>query len=117
MDSNKVNHLVLYFKDKVSDMGTPMLMNALKDADDSLYDRLILTNVKSPTTTIILSVFVGVFGVDRFYIGDIGLGVAKLILGWATCGIWPLIDIFFSYKSCKEKNLTSIMNNINIFRA
>lgn len=29
---------------------------------------------------------------DRFYLGNIGMGVAKLLLGWATFGIWPLID-------------------------
>ena len=40
----------------------------------------------------ILGFFLGVLGVDRFYLGNIGLGVAKLLLGWLTAGIWPLID-------------------------
>lgn len=35
---------------------------------------------------------VGIGGVGRFYTGHIGLGVAQLLLGWLTCGIWPLID-------------------------
>lgn len=115
MDSSKINQIILYYKDKISDVGTPMLMSALKDADDSLYEKLLVAEIKDPTTTILLSVFLGVLGVDRFYIGDTGLGVAKLLLGWATCGIWPLIDIFFCYQACKEKNVRSIMNIINIF--
>lgn len=48
--------------------------------------------LKSKTTAIILSVLLGQLGVDRFYLGYVGLGVVKLI----TCGgfgIWWLIDL------------------------
>ena len=47
---------------------------------------------KSRTVASILGFFLGGLGVDRFYLGNIGLGVAKLLLGWATLGIWPLVD-------------------------
>ncbi len=47
---------------------------------------------KSRTVASILGFFLGVLGVDRFYLGNIGMGVAKLLLGWLTAGIWPLID-------------------------
>ena len=47
---------------------------------------------KDWTTALILSVLLGSLGVDQFYLGNTGLGLAKLF----TCGglgIWALIDI------------------------
>ncbi|BDX52967.1 hypothetical protein JPM7_5740 [Metamycoplasma equirhinis] len=50
---------------------------------------------KSRTVLSILSFFFGGWGVDRFYAGRIGLGVAKL-LTLGGLGIWALIDFILA---------------------
>jgi len=47
---------------------------------------------KSKLVAGLLQLFLGSFGIGRFYLGYTGMGVAMLLLSWLTCGIWPLID-------------------------
>ena len=43
-------------------------------------------------TAILLAVFIGWLGVDRFYLGHTGVGLAK-VFTLGGCGIWQLVDI------------------------
>lgn len=50
---------------------------------------------KDKMTAGLLQIFLGSFGVGRFYLGYTGIGVAQIAVTWLTCGIgaiWPLID-------------------------
>lgn len=55
------------------------------------YGQRLVSN-KSFLTTWLLSLLLGVLGVDRFYLGKVGTGILKLVtLG--GFGIWALIDL------------------------
>jgi hypothetical protein len=41
---------------------------------------------------LLFSIFLGYLGIDRFYMGQVGMGIGKLLTG-GGCGVWWLIDI------------------------
>ncbi len=54
--------------------------------------------------TLILSIFVGSLGVDRFMMGQVGLGILKLIT-FGGFGIWWLIDVILIASRSKFTNV------------
>jgi TM2 domain-containing membrane protein YozV len=57
---------------------------------------------------LIISIFLGGLGIDRFLLGDVGLGVGKLLTG-GGCGIWALVDIFLVMDRARVKNYEMLM--------
>lgn len=109
MTEENVRQILGIVGDKLPEEKVMILKSKLASASDDKVDEIICTPLHNPTHILLFSIFLGGLGIDRFMIGDTGLGVGKLLLGWATCGLWPLIDIFISYKKAKEKNFNKIM--------
>lgn len=85
-----------------------MDLMAIKEQLDKMSDKeLFMLNsidFKDPTISLLLSVIVGGFGIDRFYIGDTGLGVLKLLTGGGL-GVWWIVDMFVITDKTKKNNI------------
>lgn len=88
------------------------LLKSLAAAPDRKYADCMAVQPKNPAVTLFFAINCGFIGLDRFYIGDTGLGVCKLLFSMLIFGLWPLIDIFVSYKKCKKKNLEALNSAI-----
>lgn len=69
---------------------------------------LTAVELKDPTIILVLSIFLGYLGVDRFMIGDVGIGLLKL-LTCGLCGILSLIDWFIIMDKTREYNYQAVL--------
>ena len=96
--------LLMTYSKYFPDESMMMIRDKFETMDESKTSMLYTLGLKDPTMALILSIVAGGLGIDRFYIGDTGLGIAKL-LTCGGCGIWTIIDYFLIMKVTKEKNL------------
>lgn len=61
------------------------------------------SNDKKAWITFLLALFWGYFGVDRFYLGEVGLGILKFMTVGGV-GIWWVIDIFTAKSRTRQYN-------------
>lgn len=90
----------------------PFIREQLLRLAPQQWDLVNSIQFKDPTLALILSIVLGTLGVDRFYIGDIGLGVGKLVT-WGGFGIWTIIDWFLILGATREKNLEQLQRYIS----
>ncbi|MFM2190916.1 MAG: TM2 domain-containing protein [Arcticibacter sp.] len=107
MDSQKVD-MFMMANGKFFEAGQAYaIRERLLQVDDSKWGAIQTLQFKDPTTLLIVSLLGGGLGIDRFMLGDTGLGVGKLL----TCGglgIWTIVDWFMIQGSAKAKNMEMI---------
>jgi len=104
MDSQKVDLFFMTNGKFFPQMSLPVIHDQLSKADDSKWVLFNGISFRDPMLMLIASLMGGGLGIDRFLIGDTGLGIAKLL----TCGglgIWTVIDWFLIMDATKESNL------------
>ncbi len=89
----------------------PQIKQALLARPDKI-DAAMAVDFKDPMIAFILCFVLGGFGVHRFFIGDMGIGAAQLILTLVLCGtggLWALIDLFLIWGATRQKNYENLM--------
>lgn len=107
MDSQKVDMYLMSNAKFFQPSQLSYVRERLLAADESKWGLIQSVDLKDPTTLIIVSILAGGFGIDRFLIGDTGLGVAKLL----TCGglgIWTIVDWFLIMDLTRQKNIEKL---------
>lgn len=97
-----------------------VVQDKFSDLPDKQKKLLLIQDFKNPEFVIFFGLLGGTFALDRFYIGDIFIGILKLAI-LLPLSIFPIlendylglilivwliiiIDIFLCYKKCKTKN-------------
>jgi TM2 domain-containing membrane protein YozV len=107
MDAQKVDMFLMMNSKFFEGHQVPFIRDRMLQLDESKYMYLQTVSFKDPTTSLIISLLGGSLGIDRFVLGDTGLGVAKLL----TCGglgIWTIIDWFMIMGRTREVNFEKL---------
>lgn len=111
MDNQRVDQFIAANRKFFPEEKIPVIKQRLLDAGESKSTVVQCIDFKDPTMLLIISIFVGYLGVDRFMLGEIGLRVLKL-LTFGGCGIWSIIDWCIITKKVKEYNYNELMKNL-----
>jgi TM2 domain-containing membrane protein YozV len=108
MDAQKVDMYLMTQAKYFEGYQIHAVRDKLLSLDDSKFYMVSALNLKDPTTILIVSLLAGHFGVDRFMMGDTGLGIGKLL----TCGglgVWTVVDWFLVMSRAREINFQKVM--------
>lgn len=108
MDQNKVDMYVMTNQKYFPAEKIMYLKEKLAAMDESKFTMVSTVELKDPTTILLVSIFLGSLGIDRFMLGDTGMGILKLLTG-GCCGILTIIDWFTVSKKTKELNVNNLM--------
>lgn len=107
MDQQKVDMIMTAYGKYFEAYQLLAIRERLLKADDSKLIQFQAASLKDPVMMLIVSILGGHFGIDRFVLGDVGLGVAKLL----TCGglgVWTVIDWFLIMGKTREANMQRV---------
>lgn len=109
MEKNKIDMFVMQNAKCFTAYQLQTVREALEKLDDSKSAYVLGLQFKDPTTMLVISILLGELGIDRMMIGEVGLGILKLL----TCGgcyIWWIIDIIGIMDKTREYNFNQVKN-------
>ena len=108
MKEQSVNAFLLAKTKYFNASAVPAVKQVVERLPESALVNIEAAEMKDPTTMLIISLFLGGLGVDRFMIGDTGMGILKLLTG-GLCGIMTIIDWFTIQSKTRSLNYEKFM--------
>ncbi len=113
MQKNKIESFIIshekYFPAEKIRIVYDILMKLNDENEMILYSM----EYKDPTNVLLVSVLAGRWGIDRFLIGDIPLGILKLFT-FGGCGVWSVIDMCIIRDKVKELNFEKFQESVAV---
>lgn len=108
MDAQKVDLFVMTNQKYFPAEKIIYLRDKLLQTDESKFNLVASTERKDPTTILLVSIFLGSLGIDRFMLGETGMGILKL-LTLGCFGILTIVDWFTVQKKARDLNFNKLM--------
>ena len=108
MDMTKVDMFIMTNQKYLPAEKIVFVKEKLKNIDEERFALVSTVEFKDPTTILLVSIFLGALGIDRFMLGETGMGILKL-LTCGLCGILTIIDWFTVQKKAKDANFNKLM--------
>lgn len=86
------------------------IREAMYRLTDEQFMMIQTVEYRDPMTMLIISFLVGGYGVDRFMLGDVLLGVIKL-LSCGGAGIWYIVDMCFIMSRTRDYNFDKLQES------
>lgn len=108
MDAQRVDMFIMSNNKYLPADKIAFLRQRMLAADENKFMMASSVEMKDPTTILIISLLLGSLGIDRFMLGETGMGVLKLLTG-GCCGVLTIIDWFTVMNKAKELNYNKLM--------
>ena len=108
MTQDKVDMYIMTNQKSLPAEKIVFIKQKLLEADEDKFNLVSAVELKDPTTILLVSIFLGSLGIDRFMLGETGMGILKL-LTLGLCGILTIIDWFSVQKKARDLNYNKIM--------
>ena len=108
MDKQKVDLYLMMNQKYFPAERIMFLRERLLQMDDDTFMRMSMVQLKDPTVILIVSLFVGTLGIDRFMLEEPAMRVLKLLTA-GGCGVWAIVDLFLVMNKTRELNFSKII--------
>ena len=111
LDQQKIDMYIMTNQKYFPEEKIVYLKDRLRTMDEEKFSLISTIEMKEPTTLLLVSIFLGTLGIDRFMLGDTGMGILKLLTA-GCCGILTNVDWFTVSKRTKDLNFNKVMSLI-----